>query len=119
VAFIHDNIRTLAPDNRLTIGSVRISSPGWFSFQGLGEPLRELREFIKDLSYRNKQEAELGSLEIARQHLQLQSDYADLLSGPANRLPIAALEQADVLEQLESEGKLVNVGEYRFCESRR
>lgn len=33
----------------------------------------------------------------------------DLLAGPAKEISIAALEQVDVLERLELEGKLVDV----------
>ena len=35
MAFVYDNVRTLAPDDQLTVDSVRMGSPGWFSFQGL------------------------------------------------------------------------------------
>lgn len=109
VGFLYDNIYRLAPNEQLNIGATRLSSPGWISFEGLGEPIRQLREFIKDLHYRNQQERELGRLEIARQHLELRREFGDLLSGPANKVGIAALEEADVLEQLEIEGKLVDV----------
>lgn len=120
LAFIHDNITTVAPGDRLTVGKVRMGSQGFFSFQGLGEPIQQLREFIKDLCYRNRQERERGDmdmehqrqanrLELARQHLQLQRDFADLLAEPENRLALAALDNGDKLEQLELEGKLTNV----------
>jgi hypothetical protein len=120
LAFVYDNIHTLAPNHRLTIGKVRIGSPGWISFQGLGEPIQQLREFIKDILYRNRQERERGDmaleqerelhrLEIARQHLQLQREYGDVLAGPANRIPVAALKQSDVIERLALEGKLIDV----------
>jgi hypothetical protein len=109
IAFIYENIRTLAPEHQLTIDVVRISSPGIVSFQGLGEAIQQVREFVKDVWFRNRQEKELGRLEIARQHLLLQREYGDLLSGPANKIAVAALEQADALERLELEEKLVDV----------
>ncbi len=115
LAFVYDNIRTLAPESHLAVGKVRMGSEGFFTLQvlvdGLGEPIRQMREFIKDLWYRNEQEKALGQLEIARQHLDLRRDYADMLSGPAGKIPVAALAEANVLKQLESEGKLVDVAD--------
>jgi hypothetical protein len=67
-----------------------MGSPGWISFEGLGEPIQQMRQFIKDIWYRNRQEsrrgdqeieqeAELHRLELARQHLQLQANTDHLV----------------------------------------
>ena len=40
-------------------------------FLGLGELLCELRELLKDLSFRNRQERELGDLSIIERRLEL------------------------------------------------
>ena len=37
--------------------------------QGLGEPIRELRLFVKDLCFRNSQERRRGELQLAREEL--------------------------------------------------
>lgn len=61
----------LTASNELRIKKIAISSPGGFSLAGLGEPLREVREFIKDLCYRNRQERQKGDLEILKQKLDI------------------------------------------------
>jgi hypothetical protein len=122
IAFVYDNIRTLAPHDRLVVEAVRMGSDDFSFLMGLGEPIAQLREFIKDLFYRNRQERERGDmeieqqkelhrLEVARQHLQLHRDYGDLLSGPAGRVVLDTLEAASEVERLELEGKLVNVAD--------
>lgn len=61
----------------LLVSSVRYSSPGGINFQGLGEPLQQLREFIKDIAYgRNRAEAEQRDLENRR--LRSETRLADL-----------------------------------------
>lgn len=112
LAFVHNHIRSVAPEHQLTIGAVRIGSLGFFSFQGLGEVIQQVREFIKDIKYRNKQEENLGKLKVAREHMQFINEYGfDPLAGPANQIPLAAIEGSDVLEQLESAGKLEDIAE--------
>ena len=43
--------------------------------EGLGEPVHQLRELVKDVSFRNSQEREQGELELVRSRLQLAQDY--------------------------------------------
>lgn len=42
-----------------------------FSFRGIGEPIRQLRELLKDLWYRNKHEKEQGEIELLRHRIEL------------------------------------------------
>ncbi len=61
-----------APSGALVVKRIQIASPGGISLQGLGEPIRELRELIKDFWYRNRQERAMGdiALEAARTRLE-------------------------------------------------
>ncbi len=54
---------------------IRMGSPGGISFTGSGEIIREIREFIKDVWYRNKQERMEGRLRIIREYLQIKKEY--------------------------------------------
>lgn len=48
--------------------------PKGFSFCGIGEPIRQVRERIKDFWYRNSHEKKLAELERLRQLLDLLSE---------------------------------------------
>jgi hypothetical protein len=61
----------LPSTHELRIKKIAISSPGGFTLEGLGEPLRELRELIKDLCYRNRQERQKGDIEILKQRIDI------------------------------------------------
>jgi hypothetical protein len=100
VESLHKNIRVVAPNDLLRIASIRMASPGNISFEGLGEPMRELRELLKDLSYRNAAEKQLSRLEVAEKHLDLALRYG--MVGPAQvpQLLEAVLNGADVVEEL-------------------
>lgn len=65
----------LPSTHELRIKKIAMASPGGFSLEGLGEPLRELREFIKDLCYRNRQERQKGDLEILKQKLDIAAQH--------------------------------------------
>jgi hypothetical protein len=102
-------------ERTLRIAAAHISSPGAISFEGLGEPLREVRELIKDLWYRNSQERRQGELvieqtelKIAREHLALNAQYRDLLSkgtpGPVDMPTLLLGGATQDLNALEREG---------------
>ena len=101
----------------LKIYRIRIGSPGGFSFTGIGEILKEVREFIKDIWYRNKQEKIRGQLEIIDEYLSMQrkhrqSNYPSLYSMPSEKELVKVLnEQVNKIRELESKGKLKNVAE--------
>jgi hypothetical protein len=64
-----------------------VASPGLISFKGLGEPIRELRNLIKDFWYVNRQAKEKGDLELELLRQQL-----------AKRIPIEVRLPDDVAE---------------------
>lgn len=102
------------PLGRPRIARIQMSSPGIFSFKGLGEPLRQLREFIKDLSYRNAQERQLGELEIEAARLFLkQAKKASRIRNPeiVDRSVLFLAEGGRRLLQLEKANKLPRVGD--------
>lgn len=49
---------------QLKINKIAIASPGHIDFKGIAEVIREVRELIKDLSFRNKQERINGEIDI-------------------------------------------------------
>jgi len=61
----------MTPSEQLFVRRIEMASPGGFSFQGLGQPIEQLRELIKDLWYRNRQERQRGDLGILREKLAL------------------------------------------------
>jgi len=112
--YLLDNFDVIMADTPLTIRRIQMGSSGAISLEGLGEPIREIREFIKDLWYRNKQERELGRLEIASKRLQVAKQYRELFeeSADVNPLVVVVLQAADQLESLERQEKLVDIPEH-------
>jgi hypothetical protein len=104
-------------EEALRIYKVRMASPGGFSFTGIGEIIKEFREFIKDIWYRNDQERQKGQLEVIEKYLSIKQNYpeASQLGFPP---PRAERELAQVLNHnvnnirlLEEKGKIGDVGE--------
>jgi hypothetical protein len=101
--FEHPNERALR------VAAALISSPGAISFEGLGEPLREVREFIKDLWYRNSQERRQGELilmreelKVAQERLTLNAQYRELLSkGTPTSMDMPTLLLGGAVQDLE------------------
>jgi hypothetical protein len=59
------------PDTRtLRIAFMEMHSPGLISFEGLGEVLREAREFIKDIWWRNAAEKRSAELDLEAKDLE-------------------------------------------------
>lgn len=115
---IHKQIRALStPDEWLRIHRVRISSPGGFSFTGIGEIIKELRELIKDIWYRNKQEKALGELQIIFNYLEINRKCSQSKIMMSSQLKeksyLAKIIQRKLLElkSLEEEGKIDSVPE--------
>jgi len=115
---IFENFERYSNDEQwLKIYRIRMGSPGGFSFTGIGEILREVREFIKDVWYRNKQEKILGQLEIIDKYLSMQrehreSNYLPLTSMPSEKELAKVLnEHVNKIRELEAKGKLKNVAE--------
>jgi hypothetical protein len=73
---VHATLHFYADENlRLAIHRIKMGSPGGFSFTGSGELLKQFRELIKDLWYRNKQEKQRGQQQIAREQLEIIDKY--------------------------------------------
>jgi hypothetical protein len=60
--------------------------------EGLGEPFRQVREFIKDLWFRNRQERRHGELDLLDRQLELAAKYGllDSEEGRAAALTLLA-----------------------------
>jgi hypothetical protein len=94
----------------LVVQKIEMASPGGFSLRGLGEPLRELRELIKDLWYRNRQERQRGELEIIQQKINLLTQ-GNLPTQPVQVLAVVVSGDMQELRKLIEDGKLVLPGE--------
>jgi hypothetical protein len=100
----------MPPSHELMIEKIEMASPGGFSLRGLGEPLRELREFIKDFWYRNRQERERGELELLKDKLLLLTQN-NLAPAQIQILAVRIADGNQDLKALIEEGKLVLAGE--------
>lgn len=61
-----------SPDQRCRIHKAKMSPPGGFSFTGIGEILKEFRELIKDIWYRNQQERKKGDIDLIKDKVDLE-----------------------------------------------
>jgi hypothetical protein len=104
-------------EDALRIHKVRMASPGGFTFTGIGEIVKEFRELIKDLWFRNRQERQKGQLEVIEKYLSIRQNYPEArqLRFPP---PRSERELAQVINQnvnnirlLEDKGRIGNVGE--------
>ena len=108
----------VSESDRLQVRKIHIASPGGFSFKGIGEIVKEIRELIKDLWYRNNQERKKGQLEIIEQYLCIRRDHPDIelppssITGKDRKLVRKVSEQVEKLKELENKDKLVSLPEY-------
>ena len=113
IGYVYDNLDTLAPDESLKIKSVEIHSPGVVSFMGLAEVVKEFREFVKDMWYRNQHERQLARIELARKRLEcgpvrivavrkIQQNM--IASVGTDELAVLILRNADSLKELVDDG---------------
>jgi hypothetical protein len=109
IDFLSERILEIVPEARMVIRQVEMGSPGAISLAGLGEPIQQLREFIKDLWYRNRQEKQAGQLEILRQYLAIEREFGPLPPTVTDRLAPKALRGVQTLATLEDEGKLIEI----------
>jgi len=98
---------------RCHIKQAKMSSPGGFSFTGIGEIVKETRELIKDIWYRNRQEKEQGDIDLKLKRIDLIERYLSLESklAPSQELIISVSAGVDGLLELEQSGKLKPVDE--------
>jgi hypothetical protein len=100
----------IAASSVLQIQKIEIASPGGFTLAGLGEPLREIRELIKDLCYRNRQEREKGDLDILKRKIELVGSR-NLSPKQVQVLSMSVIEDTKEVAQLIKEGHLLLEGE--------
>lgn len=101
--FLEHPEEVIRPGDELQIHKIEMASPGMFSFKGIGEPIRQLRELIKDLWYRNRQEQQRGDLQILREKLEILSDF----QLPVQQIDIISAQMSSDMGQL---GDLVDSG---------
>jgi hypothetical protein len=101
------------PQQACRIVRAEMGSPGGFSFTGIGEIVKEFRELIKDVWFRNRQEEQKGELDLQKGKLDLIEKYLALQDRlPANpELVITVSEGIEGLQSLERDGKLRAVDE--------
>jgi hypothetical protein len=100
----------MPPSHELVIDNIEMASPGGFTLRGLGEPIKEIRELIKDLWYRNRQERQRGDLEILQQKLALVAEN-NLPQQQVQVLAVSVSGDSEELRRLIEEGKLTLKGE--------
>jgi len=111
ISFIEDIKQSMIPDYQLQVYRVKMESPGDWSFSGLSDVVREFRELIKDLWFRNSQEKRKGELEIEAISRVLRDRYH---VPPKENQKITGILTKDkkALENLEKEGKLLPIPEH-------
>jgi hypothetical protein len=99
----------------LRIHRIKMASPGGISFSGLADVMKELREFFKDILYRNKQEKKIGQLEIIEKYISVLLSV-DKLSDTQKKLldELPALcrildESVSQIQQLENRNLLADI----------
>lgn len=100
----------------IKIYRIKMASPGGFSFEGIGEIIKEFREFIKDIWFRNKQERMCGQLEVIDKYLAIRKKYknSDFNLPPAyseDEIRKVLNNGVNNLKRLEKENKLEEIGE--------
>jgi hypothetical protein len=96
--------------DELMIRKVEMASPGGFSLEGLGEAIEQVRELVKDLCYRNRQERERGDLELLERHVALVAKNS-LPPPQVHIIAILLADDAGTLKKLIEDGKLALPGE--------
>ncbi|MBK8003384.1 MAG: hypothetical protein IPK12_05400 [Gemmatimonadetes bacterium] len=103
--FLYSARYELAPEAEPRILTWHMASPGSIQLVGLGDIILQIRELIKDLRYRNRQEQEVGDLEIARKRLELQHT---VLSAPvADYVTAEVIHDAKAIRDLETRRRLI------------
>lgn len=72
-----------------------------FSFIGLAEIVKEFRELIKDIRYRNRHEERVCELEIAERACLLRKDLLTLISKNVGNISISDTSPKSVSETIE------------------
>ena len=117
---IYKNIDTyIYPEQRLFIRKIVMESPGVITFEGSGEIIKQIRELIKDLWYRNRLEKQEKEIELKIKKMDFAKSLEEILRKqnyrqfikPENELIEIIINGVNKLEQLEKDEKLENVPE--------
>ena len=78
---LDNSLYQIEKGDELTVFKISLQSPMKISFQGSGEVLKEIREFYKDIKYRNKQEEHEHAIIIEERvaELQIKESEAELM----------------------------------------
>lgn len=87
------------------IHHIRMGSPGDISFEGIGEILKELRELLKDVLFRNKQEKMIGECKVWEQRFRMLEAYGKL--SPKQKKILA--KSTTKIKLLKKQGKITDV----------
>ncbi|BBB90832.1 MAG TPA: hypothetical protein PKA28_19510 [Methylomusa anaerophila] len=96
-------------EDRLLLKWVKMSSPGDIGFEGLAKISQEVREWVKDLSYRNDQDERMRELLIVEKRLEIIGKAAKLGLGGGDILNLLDQKidvKEDVVRKLITEGKI-------------
>jgi hypothetical protein len=102
------NINSYSSNNELLqIHSININSPGLIDFTGIADIIREIRELIKDLWYRNKQEKTVGELNIEKLRVETISERLKMVNQFPDDILVKRLnKESKTLETFKNEKKL-------------
>jgi hypothetical protein len=76
---IYSNLERYSTDEeKCYVHSIRVASPGGFSFEGIGQLIEQFRELLKDLWWRNRAERARDQLEIIERYLRLRRENPDV-----------------------------------------
>ena len=111
-------------ERRLQIDKISLRSPGKIDLFGIGDIIKEIREWVACLLYKRRQETEIGDLDIEGKKLELEKKEIELLREKLKFLRDVGLSEEEleklmrlhlkdlrVMEGLVEEQKLLGVGE--------
>jgi hypothetical protein len=91
----------------LQIYKMEFKSPGFIDLKGIGEIIKEMREFYKDIKYRNRHEEIRGELEIERLQIENINKFLELKKQyPEHPLVKTLNYNINTMKNLEKEDKL-------------
>jgi len=100
---LYGSLSRVEKENQLKIKSIVIHSPGDFSLLGLDKVICQLREFWKDISYRNKQDKESEEEKIRH------NKVMNMLKEQAGRQDLLAT-QIKIMKDLGYDREQIDIG---------
>ncbi len=98
----------------LMVSRISVNSPGLFSFDGIGEVIRQFRLLIRDVWFVNSQKRREGELrlKLLRKKVAALNALAYLDDDKKKRLVTIIVRSVNTLEEMEDSGLLKNVPEF-------